>query len=223
MDALTVTYTYYDNLDALKYLIDYHEKASIDGITYQVIDDGSQVRPLSLIDIPSTWRLTRITEDIGWNAEGARNLAMHITDTEWNALTDMDTPIMNEGLVKIMDMDLDPNKGYQPRRWPDGKFKNSWVITKDLYNRAGGYDETFTGLYGYDFTFKPAMRKAGGEWAELEDVFMFTIGGGSGGAWKNRDTKRRSNEEYRELVEKLANGEAEYTDERLRFPWQTLR
>jgi hypothetical protein len=137
-----------------------------------IVDDGSPTAPA--IDVPRpdglpALSIYRVTEDRPWHQHAARNLGAHVADDGWLLLTDMDHMLTAENalqLFKRIDL-LEPDMIYTlhrveadtglPTIGTNGKPKphpNSFVLTKDLYWRIGGYDEDYCGVYGTDGLFK---------------------------------------------------------------------
>jgi len=163
MNNITIGTTYYDNYEAFKALVDHYK--SWDDYKFIVVDDGSPKRPLEKNDVPANWSLYRVTEDIGFNSEGCRNLIVHQCETEWVCLHDVDY------LLKDKDMDFsDHDKrnlyNFQDVEW---RKRNAWkkktdhagrryglhnhnqiCVTKKYFLEIGGYDETYAGYYGQD-------------------------------------------------------------------------
>jgi hypothetical protein len=80
-------------------------------------------------------------------------------------LTDMDH-IVPEDTIRVMYKTLKPGRAYRPDRLTlpgpvpmldkEGKRKrhpNTWVMEKETYWKVGGYDEFFSGQYGFDGVF----------------------------------------------------------------------
>lgn len=138
-----------------------------------LVDDGS---PEPAADVPRPkglpeLQIYRVAEDRPWHQHGARNLGAHVAPEGWMLLTDMDhvlEPASGAALFKAMDKRrLDPDTIYmldrieadtrrptlnsagQPKPHP-----NSFVVTRDLYWRIGGYDEDLCGIYGTDSAFR---------------------------------------------------------------------
>lgn len=146
-----------------------------------VVDDGSPKHP-AVVPNPSLssdgfvfggFRLFRMKEDIPWNQDACRNLAAHKANTSWLLLTDMDHLIPHKTLdLAINNSDLDPDIAYQFLRLSEPNLDyykphpNSWLMSRDLYWRAGGYDERFArsfgktwGIYGTDGRFKKQIEE----------------------------------------------------------------
>lgn len=146
-------------------------KAQIEVI---IVDDGSPepaadvVRPEGLPEVS----IYRVLEDRPWHQHAARNLGAEVATAPWLLLTDMDHVLTAEaadGLLKRLPR-LDNRTAYflhrveattgEPTLNNDGYPKphpNSFVMTRDLYWEAGGYDEDFCGLYGTDGLFKSRL------------------------------------------------------------------
>lgn len=143
-----------------------------------LIDDGS---PEAAIDVPRPEGLPalaiwRVLEDRPWHQHAARNLGAHVAPEGWMLMTDMDHVLTAEharGLAKRIGR-LDPDTIYmlnrieattgEPTRDALGREKphpNSFVLTRDLFWRIGGYDEDYCGVYGTDGLFKRRAFRIG--------------------------------------------------------------
>jgi glycosyltransferase involved in cell wall biosynthesis len=139
-----------------------------------IVDDGS---PDPAVDVPRSSGLPelsiyRVTEDRPWHQHAARNLGAHVARAPWLLLTDMDhvlTAAAADALLSRL-RKLEASTAYflhrveadtgEPTLGRDRKPKphpNSFVMTRDLYWRVGGYDEDFCGLYGTDGLFKARL------------------------------------------------------------------
>ncbi len=139
-----------------------------------LVDDGSQNAPAAFVARPDglpQLEIYRVTEDRPWHQHGARNLGAHVADDGWLLLTDMDHVLPErsaERLLRAMDQGkLDGRQIYMmdrieadtglPTTNGNGIPKphpNSFVVTKKLYWKIGGYDEDYCGIYGTDGLFK---------------------------------------------------------------------
>ncbi|WP_260581188.1 glycosyltransferase family 2 protein [Sphingopyxis sp. PET50] len=146
-------------------------KAQIEVI---IVDDGS---PEPAIDVERpeglpALRIYRVLEDRPWFQNGARNIAAHEAKGTWLISTDIDHVLTAENadaLLKRMHR-LDPETAYMlhrveadtglPTLNSNGQRKphpNSFVMTRDMYWRLGGYDEWFTGIYGTDSMWRARL------------------------------------------------------------------
>ncbi len=141
-----------------------------------IVDDGSPDNPAKIngnMGFPIS--LFRIKQDIPWNQNGARNLAMtHARGL--CLLTDMDHLLPKHMVAPLLNTNWDPIKVYKPQRFlPEGteykRHPNTYVISQETYWKAGGYDESFSGYYGTDSTFRRALL----ETTTIEDTDAFGL------------------------------------------------
>jgi hypothetical protein len=133
-----------------------------------VVDDASPSSPAAppQADIGVPVEIYRITVDVPWNQDAARNLAADRARTEWLILTDIDHVLHEKTAARLVAEDLQPYAVYRFGRRLDApdlapKIKNghhhphpnSWVMTRAMYDRVGGYDEALAGNYGTDGDF----------------------------------------------------------------------
>lgn len=132
-----------------------------------VVDDGSPTGPAAPppADIGLPVSIYRIAVDVPWNQDAARNIAVHHAETEWVLLTDMDHMVPEETWRDVMKNTLDPGTAYRfgrvtaPAMTPYHPHPNSWLITKALFDRVGGYDERYSiGCYGTDFDIRDRLK-----------------------------------------------------------------
>lgn len=207
-----------------------------------LIDDGS---PEPAIDVPRpeglpALRIYRVTEDRPWHQHAARNLGAHVANEGWLLLTDMDhvlTADAAHSLLKSIDKGrLDGGTIYmldrieadtgEPTLNGNGKPKphpNSFVVTRELYWRIGGYDEDYCGIYGTDGLFKARAFEIGRRghlkipltryWRELvEDASTRTL---------PRKEGRYEGAKQAVRAAKAARGEVG-TVKVLQFPWERV-
>jgi len=168
-NKLTLVYPYYNNGK----MLDRHfeEWASYQYKDYWniiIVDDGSQRDPAinHIKDIKIELKLFYINEDIPWNQNGARNLAM-LHSEGFCLLTDMDLLVSFDQEKKFLSIDYKKNNFYIPKRKNCGEHEyyhphpNSYILHKDLYWKIGGMDEAFSGYYGWghDTNFKKTLKK----------------------------------------------------------------
>ena len=140
-------------------------------ISIIIVDDAS---PEPAADVPRPEGLPaltiyRVDEDKPWNQHAARNIGAHEAPDGWLLLTDMDHLLTGENALALLRRlpKLDPEAIYTLHRIEAttgeattndaGRPKphpNSFVVTRALYWRIGGYDEDFCGIYGTDGLFK---------------------------------------------------------------------
>lgn len=206
-----------------------------------IVDDGS---PDPAIDVPRPEGLPRlsiyrVTEDRPWHQHGARNLGAHVADGPWLLLTDMDhmlTAENAEALYKRLPR-LDPSTAYMLHRIEAdtglptlGKLNekkphpNSFVLTKDVYWKIGGYDEDYCGIYGTDGLFRTRLAERA-EKGFLKHVALTRY-------WRDlipdastttmpRKEGRKPGDKDAVAVAKAARGEADVIKV-LDFPWERV-
>lgn len=133
-----------------------------------IVDDGSpspnEAKPPDF-DIGVPMQLYRIGVDIRWNQDAARNIGVRHSEVEWCLLTDMDHIVPESTWRGIMRAELDLEKVYTFRRveapamTPEKHHPNSWLLTRRVFDRIGGYDERFAGVYGSDGDFRNRLRE----------------------------------------------------------------
>jgi len=101
-----------------------------------------------------------------------RNLGASVATTEWLLLTDIDHVLPAETLLTILTKKLHASNVYRFGRvdahhgypWAAGSLTeykphpNSWLLTKKMFDRIGGYDERFSGWYGSDSEFRERVH-----------------------------------------------------------------
>lgn len=124
-----------------------------------VVDDGSPVPAALPDDLPFQIRLFRIQQDIRWNWLAARNIGAHHASDGWLLLTDMDHRIPEATLRAVLYGQHDPKTVYAfSRQEHTGEVINphsaSFLMTRAMFWRIGGYDERFSGYYGTDGLYR---------------------------------------------------------------------
>lgn len=169
MNDLTLVYAYYLN----KGMLDEHYRhwrtlpqEIKNHLRAIVVDDGSPHNPAMPPTEPLGFPVSvfRILVDIPWNQDACRNLAMMHCDTQWALLTDMDHLVPVQTLEWVINAELDPACVYRfsrvsmPDLSPYKPHPNSFLMTRELYDRIGGYEERFGGYYGTDGHFLRAIQ-----------------------------------------------------------------
>ena len=183
---IRINYTYYENKELLQKVVNFYEKYK-NFFEFSIIDDGSQKNPLKKGDLPDYWKIYRIEEDLGWGNEVGRNILLRKTTNTWNAMMDLDLLIDLEDedtfkfLATTEEKDSDFNIYYYKQRalsilyqFPlggrtdykditkelEGKLMsiNSFIISKDTFNKSYGYDMAFAWVYGNDVSLPAQMH-----------------------------------------------------------------
>lgn len=135
-----------------------------------VVDDGSYEHPAKeylveyVLENPQhadRVRLFRIPVDYGFNAHGARNLAMRFVRNEWCSLLDVDNQI-TKGFCEQLHRSVEscPRNSFLLHnidRVPDKDTLNHFTIRYDQFWRVKGYDEECMGLHYGDKIFRQRL------------------------------------------------------------------
>lgn len=174
MEKLTIAFPYYDNPGMIK-----RQQELWEGIPEKIaahieiiiVDDCSRlhraVNSLKKPIQPYALRVFRITKKVRWNQISARNIGVHEAAHEWLLLTDIDHAILGYALSDLFKRlpNLNPMMHHTMDRINanDGKpcksHCNSYVMTKTLYDKTGGYDEEFAGIYSTDGMFRKSLNQ----------------------------------------------------------------
>jgi hypothetical protein len=136
--------------------------------TLNIADDGSKINPASDFfeknpPLPNM-RLFRVTEDIGFNSHGARNLLMKQTQTDWNMMSDIDRRYPIETFIDVLEnVDLKQENYYSfyevIRSSLDRFSVNEYVVHRDTFWLTGGYDEEFVNIHFGDRAFLDTLKQ----------------------------------------------------------------
>jgi GT2 family glycosyltransferase len=132
--------------------------------------------------------LYRIDVDIPWNREGARNLGATVADTPWIIHVDIDHLLAAPCAEALLKFRPDPSHWYRFGRFrcgaadetrqkdqrktglPDdatyGRIHehiDSYLMTRELYWKVGGYDEDYSGVLGGGNAFLTRVEQFAGK------------------------------------------------------------
>lgn len=181
---ITIILPYYRNVEMLAVQIENFLKLP-DSYNLVIIDDGSPEPALDCILKTAHYvdriSVYRITTDIPWNRGGARNLGTHVAKTDWIIHLDIDHVLLPESAWYLANkMATDRGRWYRFPRWRVGKADDtrrkdkvdpecefaeihphvdSYLCTKNLYWRNGGYDEDYSGCLGGGTPFLQELEK----------------------------------------------------------------
>ncbi len=153
--ALTYVVPFYENQGFFSWQLRHWQAIGpFRSLSYVVVDDGSPVPAEITVDVPRL-RLFRIEQDVRWNWLAARNIGAHEAGDGWLFLTDMDHVVPRETLQAMLYGNHNPGVIYGfSRREHTGEVltphPNSWLMTKAMFWKVGGYDENLSGHYGTD-------------------------------------------------------------------------
>jgi len=197
-----------------------------------LVDDGSaEDQKLSKLlprDTGMTVELYEVLEDIPWNECGANNLGLHVCSSTWVLRNDFDYLIPKHTMDIVLHRQLDPNVFYlfPARYWsgpgqpptPEGGLPvgpNIFLMTKDLFWRAGGYDEDFIGHHGSDMIFRWQLYRIAKE-HRINDGHVEAVLNGSGHILPRDATRSYA------LLEQKKVGKVPISKDYMRFKWQRV-
>jgi hypothetical protein len=198
-----------------------------------IVDDGSPRDPAIAVLEDSevaSLRLYRITVDCRWNWLACRNLGVHVADTSWILLTDIDHVAPAATLRALMSEPLDDRTVYRfsrvdaPAMTPYKPHPNSWFLTRKMFRAIGGYDERFSGFYGTDAEFRERVQATARQVTLRADALIRypreLIADASTTTYGRKEPQ--DNENVRRIKEERAkiNG---WRPLRLTFPYERLR
>ena len=137
-------------------------KANLSAI---IVDDGS---PEPASDVlqgmahPFPIRLFRIQQDVRWNWLAARNIGFHHAPQGWVLVTDMDHVAPEATLRGVIygEHHHDTIYGFSRKEYTGVRVNphpNSWLMTRAMFWKVGGYDERMAGYYGTDGMWRRRM------------------------------------------------------------------
>jgi len=173
---LTVIVPYYENSRFLSRQLDHWLTLRLSAdvasnLKVIVVDDGSPNRSAEEVlrgRAQDFIRLFRLHDDIRWNWLAARNIGFHHAPDGWCLVTDMDHMIPEATLRSVIYSEHDPNVIYAFRRFDvrggDAPVEiaphpNSWLMTRSMFWKVGGYDEALSGHYGTDGEYRRRCAK----------------------------------------------------------------
>lgn len=181
-DGVTLIVPYYRNAAMLERQmqewIDYPNSIKV-----IVVDDGSPEPAKNVLGpFVGNVEVYRILQDIPWNRGGARNLGAKVADTKWIMHIDIDHILPAACAETMMKTRLTPGvEWYRFRRFRVGRADatrrkdaiaddvefgeikphgDSYLCTRELYWRVGGYDEDYSGCLGGGSPFLKQLERA---------------------------------------------------------------
>lgn len=139
MNEFNIITTYYNNKDLLLKFLDgfNHHKQTYGFLKLYIIDDGSREHPAeSFLVQQKDVHLYKVTEDLGFNSHGCRNLGMTVSDKDWNLLVDSDVDLGALRIDRLVNWPLDPDV-------VSDLSLNTLFIHKNTFFSCNGYDEEY--------------------------------------------------------------------------------
>lgn len=170
----------------------------------------------------------RIGVDVRWNQDAARNIGAKHAETSWLLLTDIDHMVPERTWKAIMSRKLDPQKVYQfarvsaPKMDPYKPHPNSWLMTKEMYDRIGGYDERLAGFYGTDGDFRDRQRQQSGETIRLKEPIIRVPRSHIPDASTTTYLRKQPEDQGIRAIKDIRDAQPGWVPERYRFPYERL-
>jgi hypothetical protein len=220
-------------------------------MTLNVVDDCSPEPAFDVIDefrrsVGCMWRpqLYRVLKDVPWNRSMARNLGSKVAETPWLLHVDTDhilPPKSALALVRGIDLynrkhwykfrrfrigeaDFTRNKDLIPRSAKFGEIKphvDSFLCTKELYWKVGGYDPDYAGCLGGGGAFLRQLKVAGKECMAPDDVHLHVYCEGEIPDSSIKTLSRDTSEYGRRRRIKERAGNIKVTKP-IRYPWERV-
>ena len=150
---ITIIQTYYNERFYLETQIERWNNYNTP-VNIILIDDGSQIEPAEnvlrehTINDNINFSLYKVTEDIGFNSHGCRNLGARLAQSNWLLFQDIDYTLQPSDLKRLQNETLDLNSWYELNAKFQGRGNtymalNQFMIPRKLFLDSGGYDESF--------------------------------------------------------------------------------
>tara|TARA_B100000085_G_scaffold276350_1_gene295380 strand:+ start:1599 stop:2285 length:687 start_codon:yes stop_codon:yes gene_type:complete len=175
MQKITLGTTYYNCPDLLLDFV----KTNIDHVDELIVVDDGSTKPIHHIVSPSDkLKLFRVKKDIGFNSHGCRNLIMKQSSNDWVTMIDIDRRFKKPqyALNAIRNRKLYEKARYlfvvHAPNWGQGVHPsvNDYLIHKDHFFSAGGYDEEIVGQRWGDREYFRQLMSASGKEIIMHDI-----------------------------------------------------
>lgn len=216
--------------------------------TIIVVDDGSPEPAEPVIqaaspDLRPRLQLYRIGVDIPWNRGGARNLGAHIASTEWIVHIDIDHLLLPECAAALVEQPKKTKNWYRFPRYRRGQADatrrkdkippnleygaihphvDSYLCTREMYWRVGGYDEDYSGCLGGGSPFLRQLEQAAGPPKLLPAEIFLEVHTSTSVPDASVCTLSRDTSEYSRRRRKKEAGRRIKATNPLRFPWERV-
>ena len=174
---ITLGTTYYNCPDLLLKFVD-RNLSFVDELI--IVDDGSKLKAKSFLNAKPKLKLLQVKKDLGFNSHGCRNLIVNQSSNDWIVLLDVDRLLVKPEAAfnKIKTMYLNNRYRYLfmahvTKLGNDVHASvNDYLINKNLFLSAGGYDEEIVGQRWGDRHFFMQLLAAGGNEKLIYDIDM---------------------------------------------------
>lgn len=169
MKQTTLVMAYYENAGMLARqfeMIRDLPRELRDWLSVIIVDDGSPTAPAKPEDLNGVaLQMYRLRVDVRWNQDACRNIGVRHSETTWVLMTDIDHMVPADTWRRVLLHKHDPDNVYRfsrvsaPEMLPYKPHPNTYLMTRDMFNKCGGYDERFAGFYGTDGDFKDRVMQ----------------------------------------------------------------
>lgn len=234
-NKITLCYTYYNQPKMLRYQLNQWSSFGNDikeQLKFIIVDDGSKVSPLeaqsgfSGLDL----KAYQIHQDIGWNNGGAKNLAVYHAKTDWVLVSDIDHVLDEKNIQSLLQLHRDDTHYYIFNRFYVSRNKlvkpavNIFLVNKEKFWNAKGYDEDFSGFYGYEDCLMRAKLNNHATERLVEDITLKVIDVPDGVDDANKSNEFKADlERNRKLLFLKLNGKIPLSTNILRFDWSEIK
>jgi len=206
-----------------------------------VVDDCSPEPAEKVFTKKDKARLYRITTDLEWNREGARNLGATLANTNWIVQIDTDHILPVQCAEKLVQFFPGSTRWYRFPRFRVGKADetrkkdsipddceygpvkphiDSYLCTTERYWKAGGYNEDYVGCLGGGSPFLKCMERVAGEPDLLPDDIYLEVHTRHSIPDASVNDLSRNTTEYRRKKRQIGNRKGKNP---LRFNWTRIQ
>lgn len=247
MRELTLIVPYYRNVGMLRRQLAEWENYPT-GIKIILVDDGSPEHAAPTVDerasaaLRERLRVYRVDVDIPWNRGGARNLGAHVAQTDFLVHIDIDHLLPAACAARLIEFRPVPSTWYRFPRFRRGKADetrrkdairpdvaygpvkphiDSYLVSRALYWKVGGYDCDYSGCLGGGSPFLQQLEAAAPVGLLPSDTFLEVFTRDAVADASDFALSRDTSEYSRRRKAKEAAGDTKARNP-LRFPWTRL-
>lgn len=244
LDEFTLIVPFYRNCEMLGHQIAAWEEYPSE-VQIILVDDGSPEPARDVLMSRASRKLLervdlyRIGVDIPWNRGGARNLATQEAMTDWIVHVDIDHILPARFARELLYIDFDPGRWYRFERFRVGKADetrrkdkiaddiefgkihphiDSYLCTRDLYWKAGGYDEDYSGCLGGGTPFLKTLEKVAKPAMVPDPIHLLVFTRSVARDASDHSLSRDKTEYVKRKREKERTGRTR-AERPIRFPW----
>lgn len=204
MPWLSIVFTYYKNPNSLALQLNemnrYLTEEQKNDLEVVVVDDGSplgfEAKPVvDSVKGGLSVRVLRVLIDVEWNHRSARNIGFNEITGIWGLALDIDTlPELTNLFAHRQELDASEsalflfNRTDAETRKPLLIHHDTYLIRKDDYWRTGGFDERFSGMWGFGKTWLTEAKK----FFSVEILWEVTVKRFSSGDSQTKARRRKS-------------------------------